>query len=97
MKKITAIFATVGVSSIVLTGCSSKINNENYSKISNGMTISEVEAILGKGESSASSSVDLGEYGGNITSEVMTWQKGMKVIVISFSNGKVDTKSQTGL
>lgn len=61
------------------------------------MSVSQVESILGKGESNASSSVDLGEYGGNISSEVMTWQSGIKVITISFSNGGVMSKAQTGL
>ena len=80
-----------------MTSCSGKINKDNYGKISNGMSISQVESILGEGESNASSSVDLGEYGGNISSEVMTWQSGMKVISITFSNGKVMLKAQSGL
>lgn len=80
-----------------LSSCSGKINSENYDKISNGMSKSEVESILGEGESNASSSIDLGEYGGNISSEVITWQSGMKVITITFSDGKVMAKAQTGL
>jgi len=84
-------------SATILTSCSGKINKDNYGKISDGMSISQVESILGEGESNASSSVDLGEYGGNISSEVMTWQSGMKVISITFSNGKVMAKAQSGL
>jgi len=34
---------------------------------------------------------------GNISSEVMTWQSGTKVISITFSNGKVMAKAQNGL
>jgi len=83
--------------SIFLVSCSGKLNKDNYDKISNGMSVSQVESILGKGESEASSSVDLGEYGGNISSEVMTWQSGTKVISITFSNGKVMAKAQNGL
>jgi len=83
--------------SIFLVSCTSKLNKDNYDKISNGMSVSQVESILGKGESQASSSVDLGEYGGNISSEVMTWQSGTKVISITFSNGKVMAKAQNGL
>jgi len=83
--------------SIFLVSCSGKLNKDNYDKISNGMSVSQVESILGKGESQASSSVDLGEYGGNISSEVMTWQSGTKVISITFSNGKVMAKAQNGL
>jgi hypothetical protein len=61
------------------------------------MSKSKVESILGEGESNASSSIDLGEYGGNISSEVITRQSGMKVITITFSNGKVMAKAPTGL
>jgi hypothetical protein len=83
--------------SLFLFSCSGKLNKDNYDKISNGMSVSQVESILGKGESQASSSVDLGEYGGNVSSEVMTWQSGTKVISITFSNGKVMAKTQNGL
>lgn len=80
-----------------ISSCAGKINSENYEKISNGMSKSKVESILGKGESNASSNIDLGEYGGNISSEVMTWQSGGKIISITFSNGKVMAKAQSGL
>lgn len=83
--------------SLFLASCSGKLNKDNYDKISNDMSVSQVESILGNGESQASSNVDLGEYGGNISSEVMTWQSGTKVISITFSNGKVMAKAQNGL
>ena len=95
MKKLIQI--TIVLLVFFLSSCSGKINSENYEKISNGMSKSQVESILGKGESQASSNVDLGEYGGNISSEVMTWQSGLSVISITFSNGKVMSKAQTGL
>lgn len=95
MKKLIQI--TIIVSVFFLSSCSGKINSENYEKISNGMSKSKVESILGKGESDASSSIDLGEYGGNISYEVITWQSGMKVITITFSNGEVMSKAQSGL
>jgi hypothetical protein len=82
---------------LLLISCSSKINKDNYQKISNGMSVSQVESILGKGESQASSNVDLGEYGGNVSSEVITWQEGTNVISITFSNGTVMAKAQSGL
>lgn len=80
-----------------LISCSNNLSIDNYNRIYNGMSISEVESILGKGKSQASSSFDLGEFGGKMTTEVMTWQSGMKVISITFSNGKVEGKAQTGL
>ena len=95
MKKLIQI--TIVSLLLIFSSCSGKINSENYDKISNGMTKSKVESILGEGESNASTSIDLGEYGGNISSEVMTWQSGMKVISITFSNGKVMAKAKSGL
>jgi hypothetical protein len=94
MKKSIIILVTF---MFCLFSCTSKVNKENYEKISNGMTVSQVEAILGKGESQASSNVDLGDYGGNISSEVITWQDGMDIITITFSNGQVLAKGQSGL
>ena len=85
------------VFTLFLVSCSGKINKDNYDKISNGMSVSQVESILGEGESQASSNIDLGEYGGNVSSEVITWQKGTNVISITFSNGTVMAKAQSGL
>ena len=90
MKNI--LYTIAVIFTLILTSCSGKLNKDNYDKISNDMSVSQVESILGKGESQASSNVDLGEYGGNISSEVMTWQSGTKVISITFSNGKVMAK-----
>lgn len=95
MKNI--LYTIVIALSLFLFSCSGKLNKDSYDKVSNGMSVSQVESILGKGESHASSNVDLGEYGGNISSEVMTWQSGTKVISITFSNGKVMAKAQNGL
>lgn len=61
------------------------------------MTLKQVELLLGRGESQASSNINLGEYGKNISSEVITWQSGTKVISITFSNGRVMAKAQNGL
>jgi len=79
------------ISLMILISCSGNINKENYDKIRNGMTKAEVESILGKGDSNASSS-----YGG-YSSEAVTYQSGMKVISVVYSNGRVEAKSQAGL
>lgn len=87
----------IAITLLSLFGCSGNINETNYKEISNGMTLSEVEAILGKGKSAAQSSFDMGEFGGNTSVEVITWQDGSKVISISFTNGQVVSKAQVGL
>ena len=92
MKKLISTFAVVFFSTIVLIGCSSEVNKDNYDKIKTDMTISEVESILGEGESSGASNIaGVGDY------DVKTWSDGMKVISITFSNGKVAAKVQAGL
>ena len=35
--------------SLFLFSCSGKLNKDNYDKISNDMSVSQVESILGKG------------------------------------------------
>jgi len=77
--------------SIILVSCGGQINKENYDRISNGMSKSQVEKILGEGDSQAQSTY------GDYSAESMTWSSGMKIISIVFSNGKVDAKSQSGL
>ena len=95
MKKL--IIPIIISASLFIVSCAGQINKDNYERISNGMSVSQVESILGKGDSQASSSLDLGELGGNISAEVMTWKSGAKVISITFSNGKVMAKAQNGL
>jgi hypothetical protein len=44
---------------MMLVGCGSKVSKSNYDKIENGMTMEEVEGILGSGEE-ASAGVSVG-------------------------------------
>ena len=86
----------------VLTACGGgKITKENYDKISEGMNKSEVESILGKGDSQASSSFDGSDFGGeSMTAEVVTYESSntsIKIISITYMNGVVQGKTQTGL
>ncbi len=65
------------------------------------MSKSQVESILGKGESQASSSIDVSEFGGSaISTEVVTYQggaSGLKIISITYTNNQVQGKAQSGL
>jgi hypothetical protein len=81
---------------LFIAGCGgSRVSQSNYEKIQNGMTLSKVEAILGKGKEQGSSG---GSFGG-ITMEAkgMVWQDGNKIITVMFMNGEVTAKSQVGL
>jgi hypothetical protein len=86
----------------VVTACGGgNITKENYDKISDGMSKSEVESILGEGESQASSSVDGSSFGGeSMSAEVVTYESSsssIKIISITYMNGVVQGKAQTGL
>lgn len=85
-----------------LAACGSgSITKENYDKISEGMSKSEVESILGKGDSQASSSFDGSAFGGeSMSAEVVTYESSstsIKIISITYLNGVVQGKAQTGL
>lgn len=72
---------------VVLTSCSSPVNQENYSKIQEGMKKSEVINILGKPSESAS--IGIGDVGG----DNLVWKTKNGKISIQFLNNKVVAKS----
>ena len=81
---------------LLLVGCGgNSITKDNYSEIKTGMTIAEVESILGSGTEQASSDASIS--GISIDMKSMVWQDEMKIITIMFSHGKVQSKSQFGL
>ena len=76
-------------------GCGSKVTKDNYDKIKEGMTLSEVEAILGKGEKQAGGSISIGDIGG--TGDVYVWKDEQKEIKVTFRDGKAVAWVQSGL
>ena len=81
---------------IAMTGCGGRsITKDNYSKVKTGMTLAEVESILGKGTEQGSSDASFG--GISIDIKSMVWQDEDKIISISFSHNKVQAKTQIGL
>lgn len=84
--------------SLLLLGCGgSKINQENYNKIQNEMTVAEVEAILGKSTSSNTNSISLPVLG-PVSGKEAVWkdEKGTTTITITFVNDKVKFKTYKG-
>lgn len=73
----------------------SPITKANYDKIKTGMTLAEVEKILGKGRSQGSSEVYFG--GQKIATSNYAWSEWGKTITVVVQNGKVTTKAQFGL
>lgn len=81
---------------LALGGCEKKISTENYNKISDGMTLSDVTKILGKGEKEAKAEgASISQAGimsnrGNANPEdTYKWKDGAAEIVITFRDGKV--------
>ncbi|WP_417735653.1 hypothetical protein [Rosistilla oblonga] len=82
--------------SLLTTGCSGDlITKDNYSEIKTGMTLAEVETILGPGTEQASSDASFGGISIDMTN--MVWQNEEKIISITFSHDMVQMKSQIGL
>lgn len=88
------------------TGCGSGPNN--FDKVKEGMTESEVDALLGKGETQADVSLDVPSksitlpIGGSVvtpalnsSSRVKKWKSGSKVVSVAFQDAKVVSKATT--
>ena len=91
MLKIKKICLALSVIASVwlLSGCGSKVTQENFNKIQVGMSQSETYAILG--QPSDATSVGIGEHSGTLA----TWQAGENEVTITFINDKVKFKAFT--
>ena len=86
--------AAIMIAVFFFTGCS-KVNRENYDKIKTGMTLSEVESVLGKGTETSGGSASIGDLTGS--AKVITWNRDGTSITVTLVNDKVMTKSEEGL
>jgi hypothetical protein len=75
------------LSLLLLLAACSRVTQENFARIQDGMTEQEVAAILGSPTESSSGSV-LG-----ISGTSSTWSSGEATITIRFVNGKVALRS----
>lgn len=72
---------------LLLTACGSKLSQENFNKLSNGMPYADVVKILGEPASTQGG----GALGFSATTAV--WKDGKNQVTIVFINEKVTTKS----
>ena len=79
---------------MTVTGCG-RLTRENYEKIQSGMTLREVEAILGHASDKDGFSGAIGEFGGS--AQIATWEEGDRHITVTFVNDEVVLKTMTGL
>jgi hypothetical protein len=93
------------LSLLLIGGCKSKINSENYAKIENGMTLDEVEHVLGNGTPlngdgslvAAQVGVDVGSGASRSSTVEYIWESGTNSLTVAFRGGKVVNKRKTGL
>jgi hypothetical protein len=78
---------TLAFAALLLLAACSRITQENFARIRDGMTEQEVSAVLGSPTETSSSSI-LG-----ISGTSSTWRGGDAVITVRFVNGKVALKS----
>jgi hypothetical protein len=78
-----------------------KLTKSNYDRIQDGMSVSKVESILGKGTEQASANVPGVSAGGysapGASSKILTWHSGLKTVTVTFLNDEVVSKAQSGL
>lgn len=84
-----------GLMCSLMVGCGSKVSKSNYDKINNGMTVAEVESLMGKGTTEAGGAGAIGGLSGS--AKVMSWTDGDKKITVTFVNDKVTLKTEKGL
>jgi hypothetical protein len=83
----------------------SKVTRANFDKITNGMTMEEVEKVLGKGEKETGDGSNVaGQFGVAVTGtptvgggETYKWESSKATITVTFRQGKVVGKSEKGL
>ena len=89
---------TIALAAVVLAlaGCEAKLNDDNVAKVTVGMSLSEVERLLGKGERDETGGVSIssgGVMGGsnaaNSARQTYMWKEGDRQVVIEFKDMKV--------
>jgi len=85
--------AAAAIVACALVACESAVTMENYQQIQKGMTLSEVESIMGgSGEDQTMGGAGIGATGieGQAATEsVHVWSDGDKQIIVTFRDGKV--------
>lgn len=91
-KLVKIILLVLVVSTFLLSACGTKINRENYEKITTGMTLGEVVNILGDDYEESAGASFLGMSG-----SYYIWDSNGKSITIICVNEIVVFKTESGL
>lgn len=76
-----------GATALLLLAACSKVNADNYAKISTGMTRDEVHGILGSPSDTSGGGI------GDLTMTTETWKGSKQVIHVNFVGEKVALKT----
>ncbi len=83
----------------VLAGCEKKLTDDNYDKVKEGMTIYEVQGVIGKGEKQEISGMSIsgaavaGGAGRN-SQDTYIWKEGANTWTMIFQDGKLLSKQR---
>jgi hypothetical protein len=86
----------------VVSGCKSKVTQENYDKIVEGMTLKEVEHFLGEGKQQGDGSGVAAQVGIDLSAppggrgQEFVWESDTKKITATFVNGTLTKKTKSG-
>lgn len=95
-RTVLCLLLAAGILILSVTGCGKPpVTKEKYDTIKTGMTMAEVEKILGKGEEQISESGGIGDL--SASGKMYKWVDGDKSITITFVNDKVFKKAHMGL
>lgn len=93
--------AAAAVVACAVAGCESAVTMDNYEQLEKGMTLSQVESIMGgSGEDQTMGGVGIGATGVEgqaATESVYVWSEGNAQIIVTFRNGEMYNKRQVGL
>jgi len=86
-----------------LSGCESKLDDENYEKITVGMTLDQVTNFMGEGTQEVSGGTTISSSGlaggtnnAQARGKTYIWKEGDKMFIIEFMDDKVVGKRRRG-
>ena len=79
---------------LCLSACTDHLTGENFAKLKGGMTLEEVEAILGSGTALSESSARMEKAG--LAGGKYEWRSGEKVVRVTFENGRLRKRARSG-
>lgn len=100
----SACLTTLMFSVMALAGCESSITRENFARIQKGMTLAEVQTILGGSGEEDSSPAGMTISGAGVAGsskeskeKTYVWKDGNATIIVTFVDGKVVEARESGL